>query len=207
MQESEAWENLSSTEYDSELSRLFNVIKAAPTGLVPVNAVIALTSQALRRNQAAFIESRFCCAECLLVFASATADAMALLRLRMLFLLAWLHLGAAAARGPDAISATPDLPPGVTLPDGADPILIQDPILRAQAQEAVKQHRAAAACWNAKQRALGYLYQLAEEVKMISASTSITERPLQELLMAMALASGVPSALQQSLIDRMHSGG
>ena len=73
----------------------------------------------------------------------------------------WRQFGTAVACGLDSISVTPDLPPGIVLPNGVDPEEISDPALREQAREMAVRHSEAVERWNARQRALGHLHRLA----------------------------------------------
>lgn len=199
--EAEAWRDLPPAEYDHALCRMLDDINAAPHSSERVDALLALASETLRRNGPTLTESRFRCAESLLALVPAVSEPALLLRIRLLFLLAWLRLGAVVEHGPESISVTPRLPPGVVLPDGADLAAISDPALREQAREAAVRHGEAVERWNAKQRALGYLHRLASLVHSASATFKDGGNPTKELVAAMSLAPGLPFALRRSLED------
>jgi hypothetical protein len=146
--------DLRPTEYDLALCRMFDDINTAPPSAERVEALLALASATLRRNGPILTESRAYCAEHLLALLSSVSEPALHLRIRLLFLLAWLQLGTVVARGPESISKTPDLPPGIALPYGVDPEEISDPALREQAREMAVLHSEAVERWNAKQRAL-----------------------------------------------------
>jgi hypothetical protein len=120
----------------------------------------------------------------------------------VLFLLAWLRLGATAERGPEFISMTPEMPEGVVLPNGADPAAIGDPELRRQAEEAVERHRREIERWNAKQRALDHLNRLAILLERDRPAAGDDENLSKEMAAAMALAPGLPLELRRSLERR-----
>lgn len=199
--EAEAWHDLSPAEYDRALCRMLDDIDAASHPAERANAVLVLASETLRRNGPTLTESRFRCAKSLLALVSAGSESALLLRIRLLFLLAWLQLGAVIERGPEAISVTPALPPGVLLPDGADPAAVSDPVLREQAREAAWRHGEEVERWNAKQRALGHLHSLASLVGSARGTFKDEDNRTKELVAAMSLAPGVPFALRRSLED------
>lgn len=199
--EAEAWRDLLSAEYDQALCRILDTVNAAPHVSERVAALLALSSQTLRRNGPTLTESRFCCAESLLALVPKVSEPALLLRIRQLFLLAWLRLGAVAERGPESISVTPHLPAGVALPDGVDPAAISDPALREQAQEITVCHGEAVERWNARQRALSHLQHLATLILSAGLTFSDHEFAAKELISAMSLAPGVSSALRHSLED------
>jgi hypothetical protein len=174
---------------------------AAPDLAERVDTVLAVAGAMLRRDGPTLTESQACCAEHLLALFSAGSELALRLHLRLLFLLAWLRLGAAVARGPESISVAPALPHGVVLPDGVDPAEIADPALREQAQEAAKRHRETAERWNAKQRALGHLHHLATLFLAARPGFADDEDATKELATAMSLTPGLPSALRRLLAD------
>lgn len=199
--EAKAWRDLSPADWDPAICGMLDEISATPPSAERVEALLALSSATLRRNGPTLTDSRAYCAEHLLALASATSEPALHLRIYLLLLLAWLQLGAVVERGPESISVAPALPPGVALPDGADPAEIADPALRAQAQEAVERHGKAVERWNAKQRALGHLHRLAALVRASRYAFRDDETAAKELAAAMSLVSGLPPALRRLLED------
>lgn len=199
--EAKAWRNLLPTEYDRALCRVLDDVNAAPHSSERVDALLALASKTLRRKEPTLTESRVCFAEYLLELGSKVSDPTRRSRTRMLFLLAWMRLGATIECGPESISRMPDLPSGVVLPSGADPSEIDDPVLRGQAREAVEHHSKEVELWNAKQRALGHLHRLATLISSTGDTFEDDENLTKELISAMSLAPGVPFALRCSLDD------
>lgn len=163
----------------------------------PVELVLALVDATLRRNNPLLTESRACCVEHLLTLISEDNTVALRLRIQQLFLMAWLQLGAVVKSGPDVVSTSPDLPPGVSLPNGVDPNEISDPDLREQAWAAVEQHQKQLERWSAKQQALRHLNRLAT---ILRAKPGYADDELmQELRMAMLLAPGLPPELLKLL--------
>jgi uncharacterized protein YukE len=199
--EAKAWRDLSPAEYSLAICGILGEISATPPSAEQVEALLALSSATLRRNGRTLIDSRACCAEHLLALVSATSEPALHLRIRLLLLLAWLHLGSVVERGPEYISVAPALPPGVSLPEGADLAEISDPALREQARESAEGHEKAVEHWNAKQRALGHLYHLATSVRAARPRFRDDEDAAQELAVAMSLAPGLPPELQRLLED------
>jgi hypothetical protein len=199
VREAEALRDLSPAEFDLVTCGILDEISAAPPSAERVEALLALSSVTLRRNGPTLTESRACCAEHLLSLVSETSEPALHLRIRLLFLLAWLQLGSVVERGPDSISVTPTLPPGAALENGADPAEIADPALREQARVTVESHGKTVAHWNAKQRALGHLFRLATLVRAARPSFRDEEDAARELAAAMSLAPGLPPALRRLL--------
>jgi hypothetical protein len=199
--EAVAWRDLAPADYDRALCGMLDDISAAPHSADRSAALVTLTSATLRRDGPTLTESRACGAEHLLALIAAISEPALLLRIRLLFLLVWLRLGAVVEHGPESISVTPGLPPGVVLPEGADPAAIGDPALREQAREAAVRHGEAVERWNAKQRALGHLHRLAALVRTARPTFKDDENATKELLAAMSLVPGVPCALRRSLED------
>ena len=197
--EAEAWRVLLSTEYDHAFCKMLDDINDIPNASERIDTLLSLASRTLRRNEPTLTESRFCCAERLLRFASSLSEPAVLLRIRLLFLLAWLRLGEVVERGPESISVTPGLPPGVELPEGADPTEISDPALRKQARKAAIRHSEAVERWNAKQHALDHLNRLATLVRSVQIAFKDDESATKELMAAMSTAPGLPPALRHSL--------
>lgn len=197
--EAKIWISLSPAEYDRAICKMLDGIGSAPLSTDKVEAILALSSAALRREDPALMDSRICCAEHLLALVSETSDPGLHSRILLLLLLAWLQLGAVVEQGPDYISATPHLPEGVVLPNGADPSHIPDPILREQTLEAVKDHIEAVKRWNAKQQALGRLRRLATVINANRSNFRDVEDASKELNVAMSLMPWLPSALRQLL--------
>jgi hypothetical protein len=199
--ETQAWRTLMPAEYDRAICGMLDDISAAPHSAERADAFLALASATLRRNGPTLTESRACVAENLLALVAVVSEPALHSRIRLLFLLAWLRLGAAVECGPESISVAPGLPPGVVLPDGADPATIADPTLREQAREAAVCHGEAVERWNAKQRALGHLHRLATLIRAARLTFRDDENATKELVAAMSLAPGVPLALRRSLED------
>lgn len=197
--EAEAWRDLPPAEYDHVLCGMFDDVSDVPHSAEQVDALLALASETLRRNEPTLTESRFRCVESLLALVSSVSELALFLRISPLFLLAWLRLGAVVERGPESISVTPSLPPGVVLPDGADPAAIGEPALNEQAREAAMRHDEAVERWNAKQRALGHLHRLASLVRSARVIFKDEKNLTKELVAAMSLAPGLPSALRRLL--------
>ncbi len=199
--EAEAWRDLVPEDYDRILCRMLDEISVAPHSTDRSAALLRLASVTLRRNGPTLTESRVCSAEHLLALIVAVSEPSLLVRIRLLFLLAWLQLGAVVERGPESISVTPGLPPGVVLPEGANSAAIGDSVLREQARKAAVHHGETVERWNAKQRALGHLPRLASLVRTARSAFNDDENATKELLTAMSLTPGVPMALRRSLED------
>ena len=185
--EAEAWRSLPPAAYDRTICAMLEAAEGT-------DAMLALASIALRRSGATLTESRVCCIEQLLAVIPSIAEPVLQSRIRVLLLLAWLQLGAVAARVPESIARAPELPPGVTLPDGADPAAIHDPVLREQALEAAARHTELVEQWNASQRAIGHLRHFAVRLRL-----ALPSQEWKELAAAMSLAPGVPPELRASL--------
>jgi len=199
--EAQAWRDLPPAEYDRAVCGMLDDVGAAPHSPERVDALLALAGATLRRNGPTLTESPACCAERLLALGSAVSEPALHWRIGMLFLLAWLQLGAAVERGPESISVAPALPPGVALPNGVDPAAIADPALREQAREDVQRHREAAERWNAKQRALGHLTRLATLARASRGAFGDDGDAARELAAAMSLVSGLSAARRRLLQD------
>jgi hypothetical protein len=197
--EARTWHDKSPVEYDTALCAMFDEIGAAPPSAERVEALLALSSVALCRNALTLTESRVCCSEHLLALVSTTSEPALHSRIRLLLLLAWLQLGAVVERGPESISVAPAFPPGVILPNGADPAEIADPALRQQAREIAARHDKTVELWNAKQRALDHLYYLATLIHAAQSTFRDDADAKQELIAAMSLVPGLPLALRQLL--------
>lgn len=200
-EEAVAWRDLAPADYDRALCRMLDDLRAAPPSADRSAALVALTSATLRREGRTITESRACAAEHLLALTKAASDPTPLLRLHLLFFLAWLRLGEVVERGPEFISVAPELPPGVVGPDGMNLAAIHDPALREQAREAAVRHAEAVERWNAKQRALGHLNRLATLALAARPTFKDDESVTKELWAAMSLAPGVPTTLRRSLED------
>ena len=188
--EARAWSDLPPDAYDAAVCDLLD-------GLVtgPLADLIALSSATLHRDAPTVTESRGRAARYLLGLAAETPDHDALrARAHLLVLLAWLRLGATIAAGPASITVTPDLPAGVVLPYGADPLSITDPALRTEALQLAEAHGQDADRWNAKQRALGHVRYLAELVAEVRRDDSV-----RDLAAAMSLAPGIPEDVRAAL--------
>ncbi|HEY7379344.1 MAG TPA: hypothetical protein VH542_11715, partial [Steroidobacteraceae bacterium] len=143
--------------------------------------------------------SRACCAEQLLSLAPQTAVPELRAHMRSLFLLAFERLGTTAALGADRIEMTPALPPGVTLPSGADPGTIPDAAKNQEALAAAERHRQSIELWNAKQRALDDLTYLTH---LVLARDVNQERELwRTWTAAMSLTPGLPDELRDLLAN------
>ncbi|MEA2943320.1 MAG: hypothetical protein QOD09_3849 [Bradyrhizobium sp.] len=200
-QETQAWRGMAPAQYDHIICGLLDQASAAPPSAEAAEALLALASATLRRNGPILTESRARCAEHLLALVGSVSEPALQLRIRLLLLLAWLQLGTVVARAPQSVSMTPDLPPGVMLPNGADPEAISDPGLREQAREMAVRHSEAVERWNARQRALGHLHRLATLLRAARPVFADDEDASKELAAAMSLAPGLPSALRQQLED------
>jgi hypothetical protein len=198
--EARTWRGVPPAEYDHILCGMLDEVSAAPPSTERVEALLALAGATLRRNGPTLTESRACCAEHLLALVPSVSEPALHLRIRLLFLLAWLQLGTVVTRGPESISMTPDLP-GIALPYGVDPEQIADPTLREQAREMAVRHSEAVERWNAKQHALGHLHRLATLLRAARPVFRDDEDASKELAAAMSLAAGVPSALRQLFED------
>ncbi len=195
--EAKAWHELSATQYDRKICTLLANINVASKSVEFIDVVLEFISAALRRNLPLLGESRACCAEQLLTLISEGNPVATRLRIQQLLLLAWLQLGAVVKSGPDVVSTSPELPPGVSLPNGSDPNKIADPDLRVQAWAAVEQHNKVIERWSAKQRALRHLNRLAT---ILRAKPGYADDELmQELRVAMLLAPGIPPELRSLL--------
>jgi hypothetical protein len=199
--EARAWRDLTPAKYDRAVCGMLENLGAVPDLAERVDGVLALAGATLRRDGPTLTELQTCCAEHLLALFSTGSELGLRLHLRLLFLLAWLRLGATVARGPESISVAPALPRGVVLPDGVDPAEIGDPAVRQQAQEAAKRHREIAERWNAKQRALDSLHRLATLFLGARPGFADDEDATKELATAMSLAPGLPSTLRRLLAD------
>lgn len=199
--ETKAWRDFSPAEYSLAICGILSEISAAPSSAEQVEALLALSSATLRRNGPTLIDSRACCAEQLLDLVPETSEPALHLRILLLLLLAWLHLASVVESGPENISVSPALPPGVALPEGADLAEISDPALREQARESAEDHEKTVERWNAKQRALGHLYHLATSVRAARPRFRDDENAAQELAVAMSLAPGLPPELRRLLED------
>ncbi len=199
--EAQAWRDLTPAEYDRAVCGMLDDFGTASLTAERVDAMLALAGTTLRRDGPTLTESRACCAEHLLALVSLGSERALRSRLYLLLLLAWLRLAAVVARGPESISVAPALPSGVVLPDGVDPAEIVDPALREQAQEFARRHREATERWNAKQRALGHLHNLAALALATRPGFADDEDVTKEMAMAMSLAPGLPSGLQRLLED------
>ncbi len=199
--EAVARRDLPPAEYDALLCNLFEATTAARTDEERLQALMALASVALRYADRTLVASRSCCAEHLL---SAHPDASSpeMRRyLELLFLLAWLQLGAIVERGPTVILGSPPLPNGVVLPSGADLELIIDPDLLRQARELQNRHRAEVDRWKAKQAALDKMTLLATLVRLLRADSEEDVESKKVLAAAMTLVPALPEALRQQLAD------
>jgi hypothetical protein len=196
--EAAAWRDLPPAQYDQTLCALLDEARAAASSDEQVDALFELASTTLRRPGPTLSESRRCAAEHLLSLATRTPDPARLARLRLLFLLAWLQLGALVERGPESVAVAPSLPEGVVLPAGAALEAIADPALREAAHELAARHAEKVERWNAKQRALGHLQQLASSYRA-ARSTLGDNVASEELEAAMVLAPGLPVELREGL--------
>lgn len=199
--EAVAWRDLAPADYDRTLCAILDDISSHPISADRSAALLTLISATLRRNGRTLTESRACSAKHLLTLITEVSESAMFLHIHLLFLLAWLRLGAVVERGPESISVTPGLPHGVAFPEGVDPAAIGDPALREQAQEADARHGEAAERWNAKQRALSHLHNLATLLRIARSTFKDGENATKELVVAMSLAPGVPMALRRSLED------
>lgn len=197
--EAQAWRNLPPAEYDRALCGMLDQINAAPRSAERVDTLIALASVTLRRNSPTLTESRARCAEHLLALVSAVSEPAVHSRIRLLFLLAWLQLGAVVERGPDSVAMNPDLPAGVTFPYGVDPDVITDPVLREEARELAERHGEEVTRWNARQRALGHLHYLASLLRATRPGFRDDKDAAKELAAAMSLTPGLPPELRRLL--------
>lgn len=198
--EATAWRELPAQKYDAVVRGLVDGLTSPPASATEVETLLALAAATLRRQGHELVESRGACAERLLVAAATAPDATVQLRTSLLVALAWLHLAAAVDRGPASVASTPDLPPGVLLPYGADPAAIADPDLREQAHLAAGRHEEQVRRWTAKQRALGHLRGLVSLV--------LTVRPrlpdgagAADLLVLLSCTPGLPDELRSALRD------
>ncbi len=196
-QEAKAWHELSATQYDRKICTLLASINVASKSVECIDAVLEFVSAALRRNLPLLSESRACCAEQLLTMISGDNPVTLRPRIQQLFLLAWLQLGTVVRSGPEIVSTSPELPPGVSLPNGSDPDEITDPVMRQRAWAAVDQHKKAIERWSAKQRALRHLNRLATILRAKSGFAD--DELMQELRVAMLLAPGITPELQSFL--------
>ncbi len=178
---------------------MFDDVGAAAESPGHVDALLALASATLRRDDATLIESRACCAEHLLALVAAVPDPALHARIRLLFLLAWLRLGADAERGPESVSVTPSLPPGIDLPNAVDVAAIADPVLREQAREEIERHRAEAELWNARQAAIAHLARLGSLARIARPDFRDGDDQARAFSAAMALAPGLPPAMRSQL--------
>ena len=201
--EMEGWRNLTPADYDRTLCDLLDSINTSSPPLEKDEALLTLASRTLRRNSPTLTESRARYAEQLVTMGIDVSESAQRLRIHLLFLLAWLHLGAVAERGPEYIEMTPHLPEGVVLPTGTDPDEIDDPILQEQARGEVRRHRERIDRWNAKQSALENLNTLANHMRDARPRFVGGEDEWQELLTAMSLAPGLPPELIQMLEDEI----
>jgi hypothetical protein len=199
--EAEDWRILPRADYDRDLCGMLDQAAALSDSAERATVLMELASAVLQRNDPTLTESRARVAMHLLALLHAVSETASLTRIRQFLLLAWQQLGTTVASGPESISVTPDLPPGVVLPNGADPSAIVDPALRKQAQEAVVRHREAVELWNAKQRALGHLGHLAALVRRARVALKDHGNVTSEMLATMASAPGISSALPQLLED------
>jgi len=197
--EAQAWRDLTPAEYDRAVCGMLDDFGTASLTAEQVDAMLALAGATLRRDGPLLTESRACCAEHLLALVSLGPERTLRSRLYLLLLLAWLRLAAVVARGPESISVAPTLPSGVVLPDGVDLAEIVDPALREQAQEFARCHREATKRWNAKQRALSHLHNLATLALATRSGFADDEVVTKEMATAMSLAPGLPSELQRLL--------
>ncbi len=198
--EAMARRDLTPAEYDALLCNLFDATTAARTDDERLQALIALASAALRYADPTLVVLRSCCAEHLL---SAHSNAVPEMRryIELLFLLAWLQLGAIVERGPTVILGSPPLPNGVALPSGADLELIIDPDLRRQARELQNRHRAEVDRWKAKQAALDKMTFLATLVRLLRGDSEDDAEAKKVLAAAMTLVPALPEVLRQQLAD------
>ena len=204
-QEARAWREFTPGEYDRALCKMIENLGPGHESAVKAPALIMLASVALRRSAPGLIESRACIAERLLALNSSSAALSLQQRIHLLFLLAWLRLGADAAAGPNHISSVPDFPPGVVLPSGADPEVIADPVLRQKAHELARRHSEEVERWTAKQRAIDHLHHLAALVRAIQRDSGERGEPVGELQAAMSMAPGLTPELRKLLEDGAQS--
>jgi hypothetical protein len=202
--EAQSWSTMTPGEYDREVCRMLKDIVEEFKPARRVDAVLMLASLSLRRKCSLLAESRACIAQELLAQCSGQEGMEVRLRSLQLFLLAWLHLGEVVANGPESMSVSPDLPPGTSLPTGADPEEIGDPELREMAQSAATLHRRTLERWRARQTALRHLNRLAS---FLDAKKGWMDAGLlQELTLSMSMAPGMPEDLRGRLESTSQGG-
>jgi hypothetical protein len=199
--ESEAriWRSLTPADYDQAVCRVLDTAGTEHEVARSPTALLELATTILYRNEQTLTKSRACVAERLLALMPAVSDPVILMRIRRLFLLAWQQLALAVQNGGDTIAATPDLPPDVMLPYGADPAAIADPVLRGQAEELAMRHQEAVKRWTAKQHALDHLRWIVRAVGHARATPGGASKPGDDLVTAMTLSPGLPPDLQRLL--------
>lgn len=200
-QEAKARRDLAPADYDRALCALLEEVAAPPHTEERIRALLALVSVTLHHSDPTLVASRACCAEHLLSVRSQTSKAELRRHIELLFLLAWLQLGATIERGPASISSTPPLPYGVALPNGVSWEEISDPALREQARELAVHWSEEVERFRAKQRALDEQTLLATLLRGAKSETEDDAAAMKVLAAAMSLAPGVPSALRKSLED------
>ncbi len=200
-QEARARRDLIPADYDRAFCAMLDGIAAPPHTEERIRALLALASVTLRHGDPTLVASRACCAQHLLSLRSEISRPELRRRIELLFLLAWLQLGAVVERGPASISTSPPLPYGVALPNGVDLEEIADPALREQARELAARWSEEVERFRAKQRALDEQTLLATLLRGAKSETEDDAAAMKVLAAAMSLAPGVPSALRKTLED------
>lgn len=196
--ERRAWRDLPPADYERAVCGMLDELAGAQAATGATLLLLDLVEVMLERDDPILADSRACAGGHLLSLLASRAEPEERADIRRLFLSAWQQLCSAAEAGPESVPMTPELPPGVELPYGADPAAIGDPKLRAQAERAAAMHAAAIDRWNARQRAHSHIQHLGEAVRRMAGAPAEEGRSAGDLMTAMSRAKGLPSSPRQS---------